>query len=48
LWVNYSAGFAYHLPWVLDGFGPKGVILLWLGWTDEDTRMINNKTINYQ
>jgi len=39
-WENRSTGFAYRSPWVLDGFGPDGVILLWIGWTSEDIRFI--------
>ncbi len=35
-WVNRTSGFSYRSPWVLDGFGPDGVVLLWVGWNAED------------
>ncbi len=35
-WCNKSTGFSYRSPWVLDGFGPEGVVLLWVGWDTED------------
>ncbi len=39
-WENHSTGIAYHSPWVLDGFGPNGVVLLWIGWALNDIRFL--------
>lgn len=39
-WENHSTGFAYRSPWVLEGFGLEGTVLAWVGWTDEDIKII--------
>jgi len=35
-WENRTAGIAYRSPWIIDGFGPDGILLIWIGWNYED------------
>lgn len=38
-WWDLTTGIWYRTPWVLDGFGPAGPRLRWIGWTEEDIRI---------
>ena len=39
-WVNKTINMAFRSPWILDGFGPDGVIYRWVGWKYDDIKYI--------
>lgn len=41
-WQNRSTGFEFRSPWLLDGCGPNGISLRWVGHTQADVRIIEN------
>jgi hypothetical protein len=39
-WLDCVNRIRYRSPWVLDGFSPFGVRLLWVGWTIDDVEFV--------